>query len=210
MAKNNGDYNLIREDIENEYIEYFDFEKMAFVDKIAKSVDISTIDALTTLFSDQEELNDYLSVSKNNNDYNYKYKIIYKQNRKSEEKLFKCIWNDPSLSSISKLSDNKVDFTSESNYSLFLKIIEDIKNNQNGLVKRIVTSRKESFKLNKNNIKIIECIASGEEIPLKDLMDIFSDYKEYRALYINYKYNNLDPQLSYKNELIKIKEKLFK
>ncbi len=206
MTKTGG-YNLIREDIENEYLEYFDFESMSFVNKVTKEVDLSSIDVLTTLFENQEELSNYIDkVEEFHSEYNYSYKIIYTTNKTKEEKVLKVVWNDSTLSSFSKLADGKVDFTSEKNYYTFFNIIESIKDTKNGLSRKIATSKKESYRLSDHNRKIVEVLSSSKkEIPFKDLMEVFADYKECRALYLNYKYNNLEIENSFRNKLQKIK-----
>lgn len=206
MAKLSGRYNLVREDIENEYIEYFDFETMSFVNKVTKGVDISTIDAMTTLFEDENGFVDYVSKVKDDNEYFFDYKIIYATNKTKEEKILKIIWNDSKLNSISKLADGKVDFVSDLNFNLFLNIIEEIKK-KNGLTKRILTSKKESFKLNDQNRKIVEIISGLKvDVPIKDLIEVFSDYKEYRALYLNYKYFLAEKENSLQKPFYKIKK----
>lgn len=209
MIKTRG-YNLIREDIENEYLEYFDFDSMSFVNKVTKDVDLSSIDALTTLFENQEELSDYIDkVEEFHNEYNYSYKIIYTINKTKEEKVLKIVWNDPTLSSFSKLADGKVDFSNDKNYYTFLYIIESIKKCKNGLVKRIMTSKKESYRISDNNKKIIETLTnSKKEVSFKDLMDVFSDYKECRALYLNYKYYNIENNISMDDSLKSVKQLL--
>lgn len=209
MSKQDRSYNLIREDVDNEYLEYFDFETMSFINKITKGVELSTIDALTTMFTDDKELNNY--IEKVDSEYNYTYKIIYTTSKKKEEKVLKVIWDDVTLSSISKLADGKVDFVSDYNYYVFLAIIDAIKNNKNGLVKRISSSKKESYRLSDQNRKIIEFIAnSKEEIPFKALIEVFSDYKEYRALYLNFKYYNLENNLSLNEQIKDVKQLLKK
>ena len=207
MSRNTGRYNLVREDIDNEHIEYFDFESMTVVNNVTKGVDISSIDALTTLFDDEKELSEY--VDKVDSDYSYTYKIIFTTNKSKEEKVLKIVWNDPTLSSFSKIADGKVDFTSDYNFNTFFSIISDIKDSRNGLAKRIVSSKKESFKLNDQNKKIVEVIASSrKEIPYKDLMDSFFEYKECRALYLNYKYNTIEYENTFQGQLEKIKKML--
>ena len=209
MSKQDRSYNLIREDVDNEYLEYFDFETMSFINKITKGVELSTIDALTTMFTDDKELNNY--IEKVDSEYNYTYKIIYTTSKKKEEKVLKVIWDDVTLSSISKLADGKVDFVSDYNYYVFLAIIDAIKNNKNGLVKRISSSKKESYRLSDQNRKIIEFIAnSKEEIPFKALIEVFSDYKEFRALYLNFKYKNLENNLSLNEQIKDVKQLLKK
>ena len=210
MSKQIGSYNLIREDIENEYLEFFDFESMSFVNKVTKGVDLSSIDALTTMFFDGNDLNNYIEkIDNEDNEYNYTYKIIYTTNKSKEEKVLKVIWDDSTLSSISKLADGKVDFVSDYNYMTFLAIIEEIKDTKSGLAKKIASSKKESYRLNDHNKKIIEVLASSKkEVPYKDLIEVFSDYKECRALYLNYKYNNIEQNKSFKEQLIKIKKKI--
>ena len=209
MSKQVGKYNLIREDIDNEYLEYFDFESMSFVNKITKGVELSSIDALTTMFFDGNDLNNYIEKIENDNEYNYTYKIIYTTNKSKEEKVLKIIWDDSTLNSISKLADGKVDFVSDYNYMTFLAIIDEIKDVKSGLARKIATSKKESYRLSDYNKKIIEVIASSKkEIPFKDLLDVFSDYKEYRALYLNFKYNDIEQNKSFKEQLAKIKQKI--
>ena len=200
MARNTGSYHLIREDIENEYIEYFDFENMEFTPKITKGVMLSTIDALTTMFFSDEELSDY--IDKIENEYKYTYKIIHKSFGKKEDKVLNVIWDDKKLSSISKISDFKVDFSSDYNFLILYDIINAIKDKKNGLVKAISSSKKESTKLNDRNKKIILEIANTNKEPLpKDLMEIFSDYNEFRALYLNYKYNKEIDKNNFKEKL---------
>lgn len=200
MARNTGSYHLIREDIENEYIEYFDFENMEFTPKLTKGVMLSTIDALTTMFFSDEELSDY--IDKIENEYKYTYKIIHKSFGKKEDKVLNVIWDDKKLSSISKISDSKVDFSSDYNFMILYDIINAIKDKKNGLVKAISSSKKESTKLNDRNKKIILDIANTNKEPLpKDLMEIFSDYNEFRALYLNYKYNKEIDKNNFKEKL---------
>lgn len=200
MAKNTGTYYLIREDIENEYFEFFDFEDMKFSTKSKKGVMLATIDALTTMFEHEEKLCDY--IDKVNSDYKYTYKIIHKSFSKKDDKVLNVVWNDKYLSSISKLADFKVDFTNEHNYFLLYDIINAVKNKKNGLLKSIMSSKKESTKLSENNRKLILEIANTGKEPLpKDLMDIFSDYNEFRALYLNYKNNNEIEKNNFKEKL---------
>ena len=81
-------------------------------------------------------------------------------------------------------------------------IINAIKDKKNGLVKAISSSKKESTKLNDRNKKIILDIANTNKEPLpKDLMEIFSDYNEFRALYLNYKYNKEIDKNNFKEKL---------
>ena len=210
MLKDNKNYYLIREDIDNECLEYFDFETMNFVNKVTKGVNLAAIDVLTTMFPDGNSLNNYIK-KVDNKEYNYTYKIIYTKNRIKEEKVLKVIWDDLTLNSMSKLADDSVDFTNDYNCSTLLSIIEEIKNVKNGLARKIATSKKESYRLNDNNIKIVEVIASSKKnIPFKDLIEIFSDYKEIKSLYLNYKYNNLENEKTFQNQLMKIKELLNK
>ena len=200
MARNTGSYHLIREDIENEYIEYFDFENMEFTPKITKGVMLSTIDALTTMFLNENDLSNY--TDKIESEYKYTYKIIHKSFGKKEDKVLNVIWDDKKLSSISKISDSKVDFSSDYNFLILYDIINAIKDKKNGLVKAISSSKKESTKLNDRNKKIILDIANTNKEPLpKDLMEIFSDYNEFRALYLNYKYNKEIDKNNFKEKL---------
>lgn len=200
MAKNTGSYFLVREDILNEYIEYFDFENMYFTSKLTKGVMLSTVDALTTMFNDEKELSDY--IDKISQEYNFTYKILHKSFGKKEDKVLNVVWNDIYLSSLSKLADFKVDFTNDYNFQILYDIINAVKNKKNGLLKSITSSKKESTKLSDYNKKIImEIVNTNKEPTPKDLMEIFSDYNEIRALYLNYKYNSEIKKNSFKEKL---------
>ena len=74
-----------------------------------------------------------------------------------------------------------------------------------------MSSKKESYRLSDQNKKIIEVISnSKKEVPFKSLIEVISDYKEYRALYLNYKYYNLDNNISMEDDLKKVKQLLRK
>ena len=55
MKKENNSY-LVKEDLIDGTLEYFDFETMSFTSEKKRPVAISTIDALTTLFESEHDL----------------------------------------------------------------------------------------------------------------------------------------------------------
>lgn len=206
MTKKDGIYYLIKEDILTEQTEYFDFETMDFSTSKPGGVPLSTIDSLTTIFENGYELDSYVSKEKTKK-IEYRFKIIYNLKRKVKEIELDPVWNDATLNAMSKTAEGHVDFTIDNNLFTLQEIQKEILNVSSGLARRINGSRKESTKLNETNKKIIGALASGSKlIHFGDLLTIFSDYKEFRALYLNYKENKIN---AYTNTLQEQLKKLY-
>lgn len=208
--KNNAVYYLMKIDKKTSKVEYFDFDFMQFIPERKKPVPLSTIDAMTTLFTDGQELDDYLNKNdERDKNYNYDFKIVFKLRKKdANERIINPVWNDPTLSAISKISDGKVDFTYDKNLSILLTIIEMVKKAETGLARRIVGSKKDETCLNAENKKLIGALANSSKMAFTgDLMEIFSSYTEFRALYLNYKEHG-KTSMTFIEQLRKIRDKL--
>ena len=184
-----GKYYLIKNRINSDEIEFFDFEKMDFMDGPVKSVDLATIDALTSLFVDGQDLDNYLNKTNNHErDYEFLYKIIYKTKKNEEFRELDAIWNDKNISALSKISDSKVDFKNNISKELIFTVFEEVMNPNSGLARQIIKAKKNDLKLNDYNKKLIGVLASSKKVPfMDDFAEAFSSYKEYRTLYLNYK-----------------------
>lgn len=189
MAKVDSNYYLIKVDSNTGDIEYFDFETMDFLSEKKEAVPLSTIDALTTLFANGQELDNYLSRKETvEREYHYSFEIIFKSKENEPEKSMKPVWNDYILNSISKISDNEVDFTNDKNYETLITIIDTIKKPKSTLARKIAGAEKEATRLTDGNKKIIGILAkTNKSVPIVGLMLVFASYKEFRALYLNYK-----------------------
>lgn len=182
MSRSSGTYYLIKENVEEDKIEIFNFEIMDFARVEKRGVALSTIDSLTSFFEDGKALERYLKKDEVDDDeVEYEYKILCKNKREKEDIYLPVIWNDTNISSLSKLANGIVDYTSEYNFELMNKIISD------------------------NNKKIVALIAhSDKEVPLAAILDAFKSYKEVRALYLNYRDNEME-LLQYNQILKKLK-----
>jgi hypothetical protein len=201
MSRNTGIYYLIKENKNTGEIEYFNFESMEFSRIIPKGVALSTLDSLTSLFVDGSEFESFVSKKDINDSNPYEYEIEYKDKRRKQDLYLPVVWNDMRISAMSKLADGYVDYSNWSNYELLFNIVDDIKDNTTGLAKRIASSKKDSTKISDQNKKLVVVIASSrKEVPIADILESFKNYKEFRALYLNYKEND--------NGLVNLKEML--
>lgn len=167
---------------------------------------LSTIDSMTSLFEDEKAFENYLKKEEiDEEETEYDYKILYRDKRRKKDIYLPVIWNDMNISSLSRLANGTVDYTSENNFELINKIINEIKNVSNGLAKKIATSKKSATEISDNNKKIVTLIASSKkEVPFGTIIDAFRSYKEIRALYLNYKDREYE-LLDYKEMLKKLK-----
>lgn len=189
MANNKGRYFFKRENIYNDDIEFFNFKTMDFEDARSEGVMLSTIDSMTTLFTDGDELERYLSKD-SNKEHMYKYMIVYRNNKNEEDKELKPVWDDMKLNAISKISDGKINYDNSIMIEIAYEIFNEIKNPNSLLARRIVKERKNDYKLDDYNKKLIGALASSKRSPsINDLTEAFSSYKEFRTLYLNYKDN---------------------
>lgn len=178
---------LIRENETNDKIEYFDFNLMKFTDSCDKSVPFSTIDAMTTLFDDENDFECYINPQDENNEF-YNYNIMAKNGKNGNFKFYGVIWNDFKLNALSKVTDDKVDFSLPIVYSIFYEIISEIKNNGSAFALFVSSAKSNDRRLSDYSEKIIGVLASNTtSLSSRMLIDSFLDYKEIRALYLNYK-----------------------
>lgn len=207
MAKTNSSiYYLIKVDNFTGDIEYFDFEMMDFSPEIVKPVPLSNIDALTTVFEDGQELDNYVSkTTRIDREYSYSFEIFYIPKKNSDFRYFNPVWNDSTLNSISKVSNGEVDFSNSKNYDTLFEIIDTIKRPESGLARKIIKSQREATRLTDKNKVIIGALASSnKQIEIETLEPIFSNYKEFRALYLNYK-DNKSQKISLGEHLKKVR-----
>lgn len=194
---------LIRENETNNKIEYFDFNLMKFTNSCKNTVPFSTIDAMTTLFDDEKEFEFYFNEQGEDNKF-YNYKIMFKFGINGDFKYCKVIWNDFKLNALSKITDNKVDFSLPIVYSVFDEIISEIKKNGSAFAFALSCAKSSEKKLSDYCEKLIGALACNpKSLSTEMLVDAFRDYRDMRALYLNYKgYQKRDE--SYKLQLKKL------
>lgn len=201
--KNTETCYLVRENELGGKLEYFDIASMKFTELKVKSSNFSTIDAMTTLFDDERDFELYLNpLEENNNSYNYK--IMYRYDKKDNYKFYNVIWNDYKLNALSKITEDRVDFSLPIVYGIFDEMISEIRKIGSGFAFSVECSKSNDKRLSDYSKKLIGALASNREaLKTEMLIDSFLDYKEMRALYLNYKgYQKRDE--SYKLQLRKL------
>lgn len=201
MAKNNGVYYFVKEDLTDNTKYYFDFEAMDYSLEKGKGVQLSTIDAMTSLFESPLELDSYLDRERViDKETMCNYYISYKNKRKEEDRVLSPIWNDENISAISKITDGRVDYSNWLVYDLLFKMLEAIKDPANGFAMYMIKSKSEPTKVCDHNKSLLGVIASSgnlDTIPRQILMEAFSSYKEFRSFYLGFKnYHRQDKSLS--------------
>lgn len=193
---------LVRENELGGKLEYFDIASMKFTESKVKSTNFSTIDAMTTLFDDESDFEFYLSPLEENNN-SYSYKIMYRYDKKDNYKYYNVIWNDYKLNALSKITEDRVDFSLPIVYSIFDEMISEIRKIGSGFALSVECCKSNDKRLSDYSKKLIGALASNKEtLKTEMLIEPFLNYKEMRALYLNYKgYQNRDE--SYKLQLRK-------
>ena len=111
-----------------------------------------------------------------------------KNGKNGNFKFYGVIWNDFKLNALSKVTDDKVDFSLPIVYSIFYEIISEIKNNGSAFALFVSSAKSNDRRLSDYSEKIIGVLASNTtSLSSRMLIDSFLDYKEIRALYLNYK-----------------------
>ena len=189
MKKESSAY-LIRENTKDGTKEYFDFETMSFKsEKPRRSSVVSTIDALTTLFESPSELEEYLSEPDSiDNENIYRYYIENTNRTKRESKNYQVIWDDITLSGLSKVTDGNVDFTGNVQYNTLLEIMDEIAKEDSGLEFYLERQTSDDLRLNKESKSLIIAHRADSSVDLVgEFLKNFSNYMQCRALYLGYK-----------------------
>ena len=189
MKKESSAY-LIKENTKDGTKEYFDFETMSFKsEKPRRSSVVSTIDALTTLFESPSALEEYLSEPDSiDNENIYRYYIENTNRTKKESKNYQVIWDDITLSGLSKVTDGNVDFTGNVQYNTLLEIMDEIAKEDSGLEFFLERQTSDDLRLNKESKSLIIAHRADKSIDLVgEFLKNFSNYMQCRALYLGYK-----------------------
>ncbi len=214
-----GIYHLIDEDKDTKEREYLNFgSRKRFLD--LKDCDnpntsLSVIDSLTTLFLDEKDFRSYLKDDMET----YRDRLIYITYKNNGEKKLACVYNDKVLHDIAEktlgsqggsvnLSDN---LTKSYLYSMF----REIKDPNSTFVDEVLARTKPSYSINDHNKELISEIRSDtaytqnyENFQLTRFLRNFTSYKEFRALYLNYKEYKKRMELKRQKEYDENKEEL--
>ena len=167
---------------DNHQKEFFNFDTMSYCRKKPNGVFLSTIDAMTTLFNDGNDLDDYIE----NEIGNYEYRISYIYKKKEYNLI--PVWNDYKLNAISKTHNGNVDFKSEIPNSMMTVIFNEVMNPASGFALRVMKSKDNSYALEDNNKKLVGFLASTRNKSIiGNYVKTFSNYHEFRKMYLNYK-----------------------
>ena len=187
MKKRSHLYQLVLENNSKKRKEYFHFDAMTFKkEKPKKGVKLSTIDALTTLFDDHEEMFDYLGILFEFEDI--KLSIEYKPRPNGEFRYLDVVWADKALSSLSKISEHGVDFTGSKQYDTIMEIIEEIKKEDTGFIMQLLNPDKEDIRISDKARALVSAHSvSVDDRVVGSLIQHFKDYDDCRPLYLAYK-----------------------
>ena len=184
MTNINKNYYLVKKDIITGDKEFFNFETLEFGPNKEKGVALATIDALTTIFEDGQELDLYFDRSKTiERDYEYIYKIEARSNNKSIEKTLNTVWDNEDLNALTKLTEGEVDFTGTQQY-VVMKGIFDKLSEGSLLGTKATRTKKEDYRLSENAKKAVIAAYSGTKEAECNFFQAFKSYEDARALYL--------------------------
>lgn len=176
-------YYLMRKEVISGLTQYFDFERAKYSNRKSKAMTIATIDSLTTIFTDGNELDAHFD---RETDREFKYKIIvYKDNK---NKHLNVIWYDPTLKALTTLKDGKVNFTGERQAKTMLNIISELKNPESNFRRKVLNTKRDEFKITyESKVILAAFIKKPNDENLNKFIEAFSSYEDCRALYLAYK-----------------------
>ncbi len=195
MSRIKENYHLVRSNLNNANLDYFDFNEMCFTKERSNGVPLSTIDAVTTWFPDGEYFCNYLDRTDTiKQDYNYAFYIEqYRYLKGIEGPHMYVVWNDITLNAITKITDGRIDLVHEEVYHIFLDIVEELKNPQSALAEMLLTSERPETRLTDVSKSLVKDLSvssvTGKQPTFYEMVDTFSPYDDFRALYLAYKEN---------------------
>lgn len=167
--------------------EYFHFDEMRFdSEKPKRGVKLSTIDAMTSLFDDENDFILYINRDSLEGN-NYNYQIEYKLKPVSDPKTLDVVWNNPTISALSKISENKVDFTGTKQFDTLNSIMNELKDPESGFIMHIMKPDREDIRISDKARAIVNVLnISKDDNLFHDFIEQFKDYKDFRSLFLGY------------------------
>lgn len=198
MEIHKGRYKLISENLIDSSREVFDFssdvKNFVSEDEDVMSVSAATIDAFTTVFPSSEYLGAYLNKksSIDREEREKQYYICYPQKSTKEIARLNTVWDDPVLNEIaSNAKGGRVNFNNPTTKETFNSMMNLAHNRSSKFGTSLLVSSNNDYRLNdytKNLLKkfVFQTAAYESFLDLK-IRETFSNYREYRALYLSYK-----------------------
>lgn len=195
-------YYLIKEDRINKTIEYLDPNTLKFSEARPKPVSLDTIDMITSIFINGQELESWDTKSYNYDSENgYSYYIY----DKIKQEKVPIIWNDSIYRSIIAFFRDKISFEGTDQKEAIDTILERIKKEKE-LQEEIAKKGKSYYGLSQKSITTVKkAIERDNEKYDEYFINNFSDFNEFRALYIIVKYKTEQEK---KRKDVKMKEKV--
>lgn len=193
-----GRYRLVAENVGEGTREFFDFSSdtkdfVQYKDALMPTVSLASIDSLTTLFDNFYSLDAYLSKSQHGNKEERPIKtcVTYKSNTTKEDAYLAAVWNDEILYEIaSHVEGSRVDFNNDTTKNTFATIYNELIDRNSPFAEKLLSSSSNTFSLNIHNRKLVSLAHSGFyniDNFYNKILDSFSSYREFRALYLAYK-----------------------
>lgn len=198
MNVNKGRYSLVKRSTLDGEKEIFDFSKemLDFTEEEYQeginSVSLATIDSLTTAFDGPIEFIGYLNKERiPQEEFSSTITIDYKS-QTGEEKSLCAVWQDDTLHKIASAANGgKVNLNDPTTNEVFHDMFYRLRNYENGFADSVFNSKSNDTKVNDHNVKLIRASMSGvlDTALYQRLAESFSNYREFRSLYVAYKRN---------------------
>jgi hypothetical protein len=192
-----GIYHLILENIKEGGREYLDFtgrRRFLPIEYTTRySVPLSEIDEFTTQYQNEQSMRKSLDHS----DIDPLYKAYITYNYCGEKKL-SCLYNDSMLQHIASktigVKRGCINMADTDTKIVLFNIYKEISDRKSKLTEEILGKTKNSYSINVHNKELIADIHVNQphtermlSYQFTQFVKAFTSYKEFRALYINYK-----------------------
>ena len=196
-----GIYNLVEEHKQTKERMYMDFEGRKDFKPIEFTtsfrVPLALIDVLTCSYQNEATFRAYLD--RDNTDYqNNRDYMIYITYRNNGEKKLSCIYNDETLAHIASktigLKRGLVNMSDDTTRRVMFDMYEEVSNRCSSFAEEVIARNKNSYLVNVHNKDMIAELHADQpytqrakKSQFERFAKNFSSYKEFRALYANYR-----------------------
>ena len=197
-----GNYYLIDENIKTKERMYMDFEGRRNFKPIEfttrYNVPLPIIDVFTSNYQDEATLRAYLDKDTGKDYPENKDYMIYITYRNNGEKKLSCIYNDETLGHIASktigLKRGQVNMSDDVTRRVMYEMYEEVSKKNSKFTEEVIARTKNSYLINAHNKEMISALHCNQpyternrSYQFRDFAKNFGTYKEFRALYANYR-----------------------
>lgn len=206
-----GRYSLYKNNPKNNEKEVFDFASdtlnfTSLSDAKMDKVSLATIDSLTTCFFSHYDMINHLD-KENIHDRDEMIEsstINYKSNSTGNIESLEVVYDDETLHTIAKhAKGGKVDFSCDVTNDTFREIYRELRYGDGNLLTTLFHPESRTYNVNAHNKEILKKIpfidSKEDERQICLFRHNFSNYREYRALYLAYKKHKMQKEMNKKD-----------